>query len=113
MLHLRTRNSWRPIIVHVEYAISSIIEAGVRDEKFTISFAKMIHRKGKMKAQETGTSLPLSTENLLEELDKYDPVKEIYNAISLSGDPLIPENTCSYAAPKSSVKANKIWFDCS
>ena len=36
MLHLKTRSSWRPIIVHVEYAISSIIEAGVRDEKITI-----------------------------------------------------------------------------
>ena len=50
----------------------------------------MIHRKRKLKAQETGTSLPLSAENLLEEIDKYDPVKEIYNVISLSGDPLIP-----------------------
>ena len=82
-----------PIIVHVhevkpvDYAIPSIIEAWVRDEKIMISFAKMSHRK--MKAQETRTSFLLSAENMPEELDKYDPVKEIYNAISLSGDPLI------------------------
>ena len=82
-----------PIIVHVheakpvDYAIPSIIEAWVRKEKIMISFAKMSHRK--MKAQETGTSFPLSAENLPEDLDKYHPVKEIYNAISLSGDPLI------------------------
>ena len=46
----------------VDYIIASIIGAGVRDEEITISFAKMNHRK--IKAQETGTTFPLSTENL-------------------------------------------------
>ena len=34
----------------------------MRDEEITISFGKMNHRK--IKAQETGTTFPLSTENL-------------------------------------------------
>ena len=57
-----------PIVVHahgvnpVHYAIASIIGAGLCDEEITISFAKMIHRK--IKAQETGTTFPFSTENL-------------------------------------------------
>ena len=55
------------------------IGAGLPDEEISISFAKMIHHK--IKAQETGTSFPLPAENLLEELDKYDPIKEMYNAI--------------------------------
>ena len=46
----------------VNYAIASIIGAGLRDEMITISFAKMIHQR--IKAQETGTTLPFSTENL-------------------------------------------------
>ena len=64
------------------------------------------------KRQETGTSFPLSAENLLEELDKYNPIKEIYNAISLSDDPLVPKNKFGYASPKPSAKANKIWYEC-
>ena len=43
-------------------SIASIIGAGLHDEEITISFAKMIHRK--IKAQETGTTFPLSAENL-------------------------------------------------
>ena len=56
------------IVVHahevnpVDYAIASIIRAGLRNEEITISFAKMIPRK--IKAQERGTTFPLSTENL-------------------------------------------------
>ena len=105
-----------PIMVHahevnpIDYAIASIIGAGLRDEEITISLAKMIHRK--IKVQETGTSFPLSAENLLVELDKYDPIKEIYNVISLSDNPLVPKNKFGYADPKSSVKANKIWYEC-
>ena len=46
----------------VDYAITSTIGAGLRNEETTISFAKMIHRK--IKAQETGTTFLLSAENL-------------------------------------------------
>ena len=46
----------------VDYAIASIIGAELRDEEIAIYFAKMIHRK--IKAQETGTTFPLSAENL-------------------------------------------------
>ena len=96
-----------------DYVIVSIIRAGLSDEEITISFGKMTNCK--MKAQETGTSFPLSAGYLLEELEKYDLIKVIYNmqyiiynAISLSDDPLVPKNKFGYAAPKSSIKANKI-----
>ena len=45
----------------VDYAIASIIGAGLRDEAITISFAKMIHQK--IKYQETRKIFPLSAEN--------------------------------------------------
>ena len=46
----------------VDYAITSNIVAGLRDEEIIIYFAKMIHRE--IKAQETGTNFPFSAENL-------------------------------------------------
>ena len=46
----------------VDYAIALITGTGLHDEEITISFAKMIHRK--IKAQETGTTFPLSAKNL-------------------------------------------------
>ena len=46
----------------------------------------------------------------MKELDKYDPIIEIFNAISLSCNPNVPINGFGYASPKSSPnKANKIW----
>ena len=94
----------------VDCGIASIIRAGLHDEEITVSFTKMIHHK--MKAQQTGTSFPFSAESYFEELDKNNPIKEIFNAVSLSHDPLVPKNKFGYAAPKSSVKANKIWYEC-
>ena len=57
-----------PVVVHVhkvnpvDYAIVSVIGVGLRDAEITISFAKIIRRK--LKAQETGTTVPISAENL-------------------------------------------------
>ena len=57
-----------PIVVHahevntVNYAIASVIGAGLHDEEITISFGKMIHQK--IKARETGTTFPSSAEIL-------------------------------------------------
>ena len=57
-----------PIVVHahevntVNYAIASIIGAGLHGEEITISFGKMIHQK--IKARETGTTFPSSAEIL-------------------------------------------------
>ena len=45
----------------------------------------------------------------MKELDKYDPVKEIFNAITLSCKPTVPINDFSYTSLKSPNKANKIW----
>ena len=70
----------------------------------------MMHRK--MRAQQTRASLSLSPANVFEELNKYDPIKEIFNGISLSDNALIPRNKFDYAAPKSSVKASEIWYQC-
>ena len=73
----------------VDYAIASIIEAGLRVVEFSISPAKIIRHI--MKAQQTGINFWLSVENLFEELVKHDPIKEIVNAISLFDNPLVPE----------------------
>ena len=37
-----------------------------------------------MKAEQIGTSFPLSAKYFFEELDKYDIIKEIFNVILLS-----------------------------
>lgn len=73
----------------VDYAIASIIEAGLRVVEVSISPAKIIRHI--MKAQQTGINFWLSVENLFEELVKHDPIKEIVNAISLFDNPLVPE----------------------
>ena len=46
----------------VDYAITSTIGTGLRNEEITIYFAKIIHQK--IKARETRTTLLLSAENL-------------------------------------------------
>ena len=46
----------------VDYAIASIIGAGLRDKEIAIYFAKMIHRG--IKVQEICTTFLLSAENL-------------------------------------------------
>ena len=46
----------------------------------------------------------------MKQLDKYDPIKEIFNAISLSCNPNLSINDIGYASPKSPNKANKLWY---
>ena len=102
-----------PITVHsvevnpVDYAMASIIGAVLRDKEITLAFAKLINHT--LKSQELSKSFPLSAKNLMKELDKYDPIKEIFNAISLSCNPTVPINDFGYASPKSPNKASKIW----
>ena len=56
-----------PIVAHalemnpVDYVITSVIGIGLPDKEITVFFAKVV--RGKIKAQETGTSFPLSAEN--------------------------------------------------
>ena len=63
-----------PIIAHsvevnpVDYAIASIIGAGLRDKEITLAFAKM--KNLKLKSQELSKNFPLSAKNLMKELDK-------------------------------------------
>ena len=50
----------------------------------------------------------------MRELDKYDPIKEIFSVISLSRNPTLPINDFGindfgYASTKSPNKTNKIW----
>ena len=102
-----------PITVHsvevnpVDYAMASIIGAVLRDKEINLAFAKLINHT--LKSQELSKSFPLSAKNLMKELDKYDPIKEIFNAISLSCNPTVPINDFGYASPKSPNKASKIW----
>ena len=45
----------------------------------------------------------------MKELDKYDSIKDIFNAVSLSHKATVPINAFSYASLKSLNKANKVW----
>ena len=97
-----------PVIDHlvevnpVDYVIASIIGARLTDRDITLSFAKMVNDKLKLKnSQEIA-------KNLMGELHKYDPIKDIFNAVPLSCNPTVPINHFGYAAPKSPNKANKI-----
>ena len=62
-----------PIIAHlvevnlVDYAMASIIGTGLRDKKVTLAFVKMIN---KLKSEELSKNFPLSSKNLMKELDK-------------------------------------------
>ena len=93
-----------PIIVHsvevnpVDYAMTLIIGAGLRDKEITPVFANMINHK--LKSQELSKSFPLSAKNIMKELDKYDPIKQILNSL-LSCNPNVPINDFGYASPKS------------
>ena len=89
----------------VDYALTG---AGLRDKNITLTVPKMINYK--VKSQELSKSFPFSAKNLMKELDIYDPIKEIFNAVSLPCNPTVPINGFGYASPKSkSNKANKIW----
>ena len=44
----------------------------------------------------------------MKELDKYDSIKDIFNAVSLSHKPTVPINAFGYASLKSLNKANKV-----
>ena len=43
----------------------------------------------------------------MKELDKYDPIKELFNVVSLSCNPTVPINDFSHALPKSPIKPTK------
>ena len=90
MLHANTWNSWELNCCSSTWCESCTLchrinyWSWVRDKEIIISFAKMSHQL--IKAQETGTSFPLSANTLFEEPDKYGPIKKLYKAMSLSDD---------------------------
>ena len=86
---------------------ASITGAGLRDKEITLAFPKMINHK--LKSQELSKNFPLSTKNLMKELDIYDPIRKIFNAVSLPCNPTVTVNDFGYASPKSPNKASKIW----
>ena len=67
----------------------------------------MVHRK--LKANETKQEFPISIDKLIDQLDSYEPMKELFNAIALSTNPAMKINTEGYACPDSEVRATKIW----
>ena len=50
----------------------------------------------KIKTRETKMQFPVSLNTLVEKLDTYNPVKEIFNDISYSVDPRWKENVEGY-----------------
>ena len=101
-----------PMIFHAtdvsltDYALASLVEAGVRDTETTVAFARKINWK--IKARETKMKFPASLQTLIEKLDTYKPVKDIFNVISYLVDRRWKDNVQSYACPYSDSLA-KIW----
>ena len=75
-----------------------IIETGLRDKEITLAFAKMINHR--LNSQVLSKNFPLPAKNLMKELDKYDPIKEIFSAVSLSCNPTATSNYFGYAVSK-------------
>ena len=48
-------------------------------------------------------------DKLIDQLDSYDSLKEIFNVISLSTNPKFKVNRDGYACPDSESRATKIW----
>ena len=100
-----------PLVVHasgvipVDYALASIVGCGLLDSEITLAFAQMVHRK--LKANETKQEFPISIDKLIDQLDSYEPMKELFNAIALSTNPSMKINTEGYACPDSEVMATK------
>ena len=79
----------------------------MRDREITLAFAQMIHRK--VKTNEIKQEFPIFVDKLIDQLDSYDPMKEIFNVISLSTNPKFKVNRDGYAFPDSEPRATKIW----
>ena len=45
----------------------------------------------------------------MRDLDKYFPVKELVNAVSLLCNATVPINDFGYASPKPESKGKKVW----
>ena len=85
--------------------MTSIAGAGLREKEISLGFANIINHK--LRSKKLSKKFTLFAKNLMKELDKYDPIKENFNAVSLSYNPTVPINGFSYAPPKSPNKAKK------
>ena len=91
-----------------DYALAFFVGAGLRDAEIIVAFARMINRK--IKATESKIEFSVSLDTLIEKLDTYNPVKEIFNFISHSVDPRWKENVEGYACPDSESSVLKIRY---
>ena len=91
-----------------DYPLASLVGDGLRDAEITVVFAGMINRK--IKTREAKMKFPVSLDTSIENLDTYNPVKEIFNVISYSVDPRWKENVEGYACPGSESQSLKIWY---
>ena len=80
-----------------DHALASLAGVGLRDVEITVVLAGIIHWK--IKVTETKMEFPVSLDTLIEKLYTYNPVKEIFNVISFSVDPMWKENIEVYACP--------------
>ena len=75
-----------PLILHIsdvsstDYALVSLVGAGLRDTEITVAFVRMISRK--IKAIEAKMEFPVSPDTLIKKLDTYNAVKEIFSVLS-------------------------------
>ena len=73
----------------LDYSLATICGDSLRDDDITKAFAKMIHRKieRKKSCDDDQRTSHVSFENLVYQLDEYEPMKEIYNVIAMSLNP--------------------------
>ena len=93
-----------------DYSLATIRGDGLRDDDITKAFAQMIHRKieRKKSCDDDQRTSHVSFENLVDQLDEYEPVKEIYNVIAMSLNPSCKKNDHGFAVIPP-LQANKVW----
>ena len=97
------------------YTVSTLKGYGLREESIVRCFANLVRRKlldsdrdkDKEKEKE-GKYIPPTAEEFLAELDKFSPLKCIFNAISLSINPKRTQGTDGYVKAASPAQAEKI-----
>ena len=96
------------------YTVSTLKGYGLREESIVRCFANLVRRKlldfDKDSENEVkgGKYIPPSAEEFLNELDKFSPLKCIFNAISLSINPKRIQASGGYVKAASSAQAEKI-----
>eukprot|EP00794_Sanderia_malayensis_P006503 gene6503-7248_t len=94
----------------LDYSLATIRGAGLRDNEIIKVFAKMINRKIKYRADANNSpeSSTFSFDDMIQGLEKHEPIPELYNVIAMSLNPSCKINEYGFAAV-SPLQARKVW----